>query len=90
MKSLHGFVKREAASTGALKDDMKVTPAGIKVLENLAAEPPRSATYHLRGQAAHGGAQWTMQALVKKGMMKMGEITPKGRAALKLAKDKTT
>ncbi len=58
-----------------------ISAAQAAMLRNARTGRPLCAG--LIGRSAHGGATWTMQALQRKGMMKLdGTITDAGLAAL--------
>lgn len=57
----------------------KLSPAMLAMLRNASAGLPLKAGLH--GRAAHGGAEWTIVALRKRGYLKGNEITTDGLAA---------
>jgi len=61
---------------------MKLTPAQVAMMRNELAG--RNICAGLSGRSAHGGATWTMQALLRKGLLRRaGGLTPTGEAALR-------
>lgn len=68
--------------TGELCRPMKLTPAQVAMMRNELAG--RNICAGLSGRSAHGGATWTMQALLRKGLLRRaGGLTPTGEAALR-------
>lgn len=57
----------------------RLTPAMLAMLRNASAGLPLKTGLH--GRAAHGGAEWTIIALRKRGYLTRNEITAEGLAA---------
>lgn len=61
------------------KMDRPLTPAMLAMLRSASAGLPLKTGLH--GMSAHGGAEWTIVALRKRGYLKGYEITAEGLAA---------
>ncbi len=61
------------------KRDRPLTPAMLAMLRNANVGLPLKTGLH--GRSAHGGAEWTIVALRKRGYLKGCEITAAGLAA---------
>lgn len=66
-----------------MSDHLKVTAPMINMLKN--AQEGRKLTDGLVGRSQHGGSEWTLMALRRRGLLKINTITQAGIEALEKA-----